>query len=59
MSITINTNIYDKELDDKWFPDDNSNDIDPDDFEEIYREYCDQGMWEEHEIQFDTYSQNI
>jgi hypothetical protein len=59
MMTAFNDSSYENKANDNWVPDDNNNDLDPDNFEQIYREYCDQGIWEEHEIQFDTYSQNI
>lgn len=46
MSIPINTEIFDSELDER--------DIDVYEFEKIYQEYCNQGMWIEYESQFDT-----
>lgn len=50
---------YEKEANDNWVPDDNKNDIDPDDFEQIYREYLDQGRWIEYENKFTLDTDNL
>lgn len=49
MSITINTNNFEIDPSNNRSLNDKENNIDPDDFERIYQEYCDQGLWIEFE----------
>lgn len=48
----LNTGFSESELDDNYAFDDEGYDTDPDDFERIYREYCAQRLWDEHEARF-------
>jgi hypothetical protein len=49
MSITINIDKFENDPGKNWALNDKENNIDPDDFERIYQEYCDQCLWIERE----------
>lgn len=49
MSITINIDKFENDAGNNWSLNDKINNIDPDDFERIYQEYCDQGLLIERE----------
>ena len=52
MITILNTGFSESELDDNYAFDYEGYDTDPDDFERMYQEYLDQGMWIEYENKF-------